>query len=524
MSAHAAIGGTLSAPLSEVAWNGHALQLLFDAPLVRGGEIALDIDGCFFGAAHAASDARVRFDFPFSPSGRAAMRVMPRLGRDGPNLAGAWMDLTFGAQGLAPASDTAPAPLRLLAAAQLLPYGSDCARREVVIVVPVYDAVKHVGRCLEALVAHTRGRARLLLIDDASPDPAIAPLLERHARLPGVTALCNARNLGFTATANRGIAAADRADVILLNADTEVGPNWLTGLRRAAYARDDIGSATAVSDNAGAFSVPELEQTNALPASWSLVQTARALWQHAGQAYPELPTGNGFCLYLKRAMLDAVGSFDQVAFPRGYGEENDLCQRASMLGWHHVIAGNVFVGHARSQSFGDRERDTLGRAGMAALRERYPDYETQIEAALFSFERRVLDWRVRRLFSDARSDNAPLPRLLWFGDAPPRLADWSVWHLCQEGDALLLKAPDSTITYTTVARGRATTRLREALWNWLQIRAFDQIGIGADDSFGLGSLANALELPVMRPGSDTVATKACADSWARSRTFAGTSA
>src|SRR3546814_16309874 len=51
----------------------------------------------------------------------------------------------------------------------------------------------------------------------------------------------------------------------------------------------------------------------------------------------EVPTGNGFCMYIRRAMLEDVGLFDEQAFPVGYGEENDLCMRAIDAGWHHLV-------------------------------------------------------------------------------------------------------------------------------------------------------------------------------------------
>ena len=41
-------------------------------------------------------------------------------------------------------------------------------------------------------------------------------------------------------------------------------------------------------------------------------------------------------MYIRRDCLDAVGPFDEAAFGRGYGEENDFCLRASHLGWRHV--------------------------------------------------------------------------------------------------------------------------------------------------------------------------------------------
>src|SRR4051812_2238915 len=255
----------------------------------------------------------------------------------------------------------------------------------VSIVVPIYNSAQCVQSCIESVLRWTGAPARLILIDDASTDPAIAVLLARHAHDAQIVVHRNAQNLGYTRSSNLGMELAERDDVVLLNSDTEVGPRWLQTLRRAAYASDITGTATAVSDNAGAFSVPELEQFCPIPARWDLAQTQRALLHLAGGCRPELPTGNGFCMYVKRRMLDHVGVYDAAAFPFGYGEENDLCQRAERAGFRHVIAGDVFVRHARSASFGAERRAVLGAQGMAVLRARYPDYEAKVGATLFGF-------------------------------------------------------------------------------------------------------------------------------------------
>ena len=117
---------------------------------------------------------------------------------------------------------------------------------------------------------------------------------------------------------------------------------------------------------------------------------------------------------IRRQVIAAVGAFDVAAFPQGYGEENDFCQRACAAGYRHLIAGNVLVRHARSRSFGHERRQALGRAGMQVLRERWPRYEADVGAQLFSFERRVLDWRVRRIHAEATSRH-PRLRALCFG-------------------------------------------------------------------------------------------------------------
>jgi GT2 family glycosyltransferase len=373
-------------PLRKWTWSDQTLSLELD-PSLAGSTIAVDLDGQFFTTANVGTDGLACVRFAFPPWGAATASAMPRRSRGGEPLSAEPLALAFPPMW----------PDRLV------PFGVDCSADEVAIVVPVYDAPVLVERCLESVLAHTTGRARLIVIDDASRDPAIAPLLARHASRGGVTVLRNAGNRGFTATANRGIAEAGSADVVLLNADTEVGPNWLTGLRRALHSTKNVATVTAVSDNAGAFSVPELEAENAMPRGWSFTDTARALWHAAGTVYPELPTGNGFCMYIRRAVIGEVGALDEAAFPHGYGEENDFCQRASARGYRHLVAGNVYVRHARSASFGHERRARLGEAGMAVLRERWPSYERDVASSLFSFERRVLDWRVRRIF-DASAD------------------------------------------------------------------------------------------------------------------------
>ncbi len=299
----------------------------------------------------------------------------------------------------------------------------------VAIVVPIHNSPQCVRRCIAALLRHTPVARRKILIDDASSDPAIAEILREFARRPDILIRKNEKNLGYTASCNLGIELAGSADVVLLNADTQVGPRWLERLRLTAYSDACVGTVTAVSDNAGAFSVPELERFCPIPERWTLEQAQRALLQHGAGCLPQLPTGNGFCMYVKREVLDRVGALDVAAFPSGYGEENDLCQRAEQAGFRHVIAGDVFVQHQRSASFGEERRATLGAQGMAVLRERYPDYEAKVGATLWSFERRVLDWRVRRLYAGTDGHYAthpPRPRVaLVDADAVPRTPPWN---------------------------------------------------------------------------------------------------
>jgi len=283
----------------------------------------------------------------------------------------------------------------------------------VTVVVPIHNAADDLDRCVATLVRHTTRPARLLLLDDASTQPAMEAVLGRWRGTPGVTIHRYPGNLGFTRTANRGIALAGRDDVVLLNSDTLVGPGWLDGLRVAARSGPRTGTATAVSDNAGAFSVPEYNLANGMPPWFGTDEMARLVRAGSAALFPAMPTGHGFCLYLRRDLLDAVGPLDEAAFPRGYGEENDLCMRAVRAGFENAVDDRTFVGHRRSASFG-RERKGLMAAGRAVLDARYPEYGAL--AGTFETDPAMLTarWRLRRALEAARAEGAvPRPRVLF---------------------------------------------------------------------------------------------------------------
>ncbi len=247
------------------------------------------------------------------------------------------------------------------------------------IVVPVYNAAGDLRRCVDSVLAHTAGDYRLLLIDDASPDAAVAAYfaqLEARA-LPRVGLLANPRNLGFTLTANRGMQEArPDADVVLLNSDTVVTSGWLDALVRCARSDASIGTTTPFSNNAEICSLPRFCENNAWPVERDAEPLAQALRLAAVPTYPDLPTGVGFCMYIRRALIEQIGIFDPV-FGMGYGEENDLCMRAAAAGFRNVLCDDAFVLHIGGGSFGDR-RGALSQRNGALLNERHPSYDVLV--------------------------------------------------------------------------------------------------------------------------------------------------
>src|SRR5690606_34103537 len=91
----------------------------------------------------------------------------------------------------------------------------------------------------------------------------------------------------------------------------------------------------------------------------------------------EVPVGHGFCIYIRRACISAVGLFDEVTFGRGYSEEVDFCLRARKKGFIHLAATDVLVGHVGEVSFKSESNERRERA-RKIIDERYPGYFQEV--------------------------------------------------------------------------------------------------------------------------------------------------
>lgn len=278
------------------------------------------------------------------------------------------------------------------------------------VIVPVYGGRSLTLRCLySVLSAGCKTPFELIVIDDATPDRDLAETLNRLAGEGYFTLLRNSDNLGFVATVNRGMRLHQERDVVLLNSDTEVYNDWLDRLRDAATREPDIASATPLSNNATICSYPRFLHDSPFPLEVEYAELDRLTSSVNSDVAVDAPTGVGFCMYMKREAITRVGQFDEVTFGRGYGEENDWCQRGMGSGWRNIIAADVFVRHIGGASF-QGETNARIRQAMRVMRRRHPGYQEQVDRFIATDPLRDARWRLdwARLRRQARSENVLL--------------------------------------------------------------------------------------------------------------------
>ncbi|MFB2581115.1 glycosyltransferase [Herbiconiux sp. P15] len=208
--------------------------------------------------------------------------------------------------------------------------------------------------CVVSLLEHTSAETPIVVFDDAGPSELaveqLAAVEERMGR--EMFYYRQPVNRGVVGNLNTAFEKLAPADVIVLNSDIIVGPEWDTRLIAGARSRTDIATATALSANATIFTVEGPESWQLQPPSVSeFAQVATKVAAASKRVYPFVPVATSFCTFFARHALNVVGPLDEEFSP-GYGEEVDYSLRCVSYGFNHIAVDDVYAYHATGESFG----------------------------------------------------------------------------------------------------------------------------------------------------------------------------
>ena len=94
---------------------------------------------------------------------------------------------------------------------------------------------------------------------------------------------------------------------------------------------------TPLSNNGEFASFPKPNVCNRLPTTEDIGVLDSVASATNGRGIVDLPNGVGFCLYVTRACIEAIGPLSET-YSRGYYEDVDYCLSARELGFRNVCA------------------------------------------------------------------------------------------------------------------------------------------------------------------------------------------
>jgi GT2 family glycosyltransferase len=213
-----------------------------------------------------------------------------------------------------------------------------------------WDILSH---CLEKLQGQTFRDFKVLVVDNASDQPAPPELCSRYSN---VTVIQNQANLGFAAANNQAIKRLDDSEWVgLLNPDAFPEPDWLKQLLDATQKYPDytMFASRQVLDG----------DSNLLDGDGDVYHISGLVWrkghgQHKNEAAQDPQDIFSPCaaaaLYRKDALM-SVGGFDEHFFC--YVEDVDLSFRLRLMGHRCLLVPEAVVRHVGSATTGGQHSD-----------------------------------------------------------------------------------------------------------------------------------------------------------------------
>ena len=198
---------------------------------------------------------------------------------------------------------------------------------QVAVAIPCYNGARHVGRCIEALLAQSRVPDQVLVVDDGSTDDSVSVVASYPVRL-----IRHDNNLGLAAARNTALMNTEASLIVYVDVDAYADPEMLAALL-AGFQSDGVAGV-------GGQGIEAVQET--------VYDRWRGL--HASQGYGPRPRQRcdhlfGLCMAYQREALLAVNGFD--TYFRTNAEDVDVGFRLNRAGYRLIYTPQARVFHQR---------------------------------------------------------------------------------------------------------------------------------------------------------------------------------
>jgi N-acetylglucosaminyl-diphospho-decaprenol L-rhamnosyltransferase len=226
----------------------------------------------------------------------------------------------------------------------------DFNARDIGVIVVTYASASTLEACLFRLLA-ARDVARVIVIDNASPDDTCERVARMAARDPRLSLVRNSENRGFAAACNQGATAISQPWVAFVNPDAYVERDTLSRLVAYATARAGAGLlGVELVDEAGEVDLASRRADPSLRQQLAGFGRRDDLYLGRDPAVSVQPVDavSGALMLMPVGLFVRLGGFDEGY--RMHAEDLDLCRRVRMAGYEVVIANELRVTHVRGVS------------------------------------------------------------------------------------------------------------------------------------------------------------------------------
>jgi len=196
------------------------------------------------------------------------------------------------------------------------------ATPEIAIIIPHYNDVARLRRCLNALIENDLARCEILVVDNGSTEP----LEDVEDAFPAIRFVSEAEK-GAAAARNRGVRETTAPLLMFIDADCVAAPDWVATGRTVAGRAEIIGGRVEVFDET--------------PPPRSGAEAFETVFAFNFRHYIEVQgfsgTGN---LITRRDVFEDVGPFRG-----GISEDTDWSFRATAKGYSLIYEDGLRVGH-----------------------------------------------------------------------------------------------------------------------------------------------------------------------------------
>ncbi len=230
------------------------------------------------------------------------------------------------------------------------------------IIVLTWNHLELTKKFFESLFSSTALKIKIIVVDQASSDRTREYLEQLKQNLAGkLEIILNPENIGFVKGVNLGLTLSSAPFICLANNDLIFTKGWLEEVIKVFEKNKFIGILNPNSNNLGMHAKGQ-ETIESLAVDLSS--------SYSG-IFAEMPFCSGFCMVMRREILDKSGGLSQDYIPMFF-EDTDISMQAKAMGYLIGLAKGAYVWHKEHGSFREgNDSDQLFRRNQRLFQDKY---------------------------------------------------------------------------------------------------------------------------------------------------------